>query len=149
LLGGRDCPLPTQSDLCNDVCAPLTPNGCDCFGCCTFPELATAGPGGSVGYVYIGSESECSFDTVTDPSHCQPCTPASSCLNTCERCEVCLGKPTIPEDCFPDPGDPDGGVPDGGTRCPVDKQECGLPGDEPCPPGEFCLTGCCTEIVVQ
>lgn len=148
-LGGKDCPLPTQSDLCNQVCAPLTPNGCDCFGCCTFPELAGMGPGGGEGYVYIGSESGCSFDTVTDPTHCQPCTPAASCVNTCERCEICLGKPTIPEDCFPDPGDPDGGVPDGGTRCPVDKQECGLPGDDPCPPGDFCLTGCCTEIVVQ
>ena len=127
-LGGMDCPLPTQSTLCDQVCAPLTPNGCDCFGCCTFPELQG-------GYVYVGSEQGCTFATVTDPDHCQPCTPAASCLNTCERCEVCLGKPTIPSDCFP---------PGGGTRCPPEKQECGLPGDDPCPAGDFCVTGCCT-----
>ena len=145
-LGGRDCPLPTQSDLCNEVCAPLTPNGCDCFGCCTFPELQG-------GYVYIGSEDGCTFATVTDPDRCQPCTPAASCLNTCERCEICLGKPTIPDDCFPGAGGSGGmggnGGSDGGMRCPPDRQECGLPGDAPCAPGEFCLTGCCLEIVVQ
>ena len=149
LLGSRDCPA-TQSQLCEDVCTPLTPNGCDCFGCCTFPELAGMGPGGGDGYVYIGSESGCTFDTVTDPSFCQACTPAGSCLNTCGRCEICLGKPTIPEDCFPGSGGSGGmGGSGGGERCPVGKQVCGLPGDEPCPGGSFCLTGCCTDIVVQ
>ncbi len=77
LLGSRNCPE-TQSQLCEDVCVPLTPNGCDCFGCCTFPELDGEGPGGGPGYVYIGSESGCTFDTVTDPAHCQACTPAGS-----------------------------------------------------------------------
>ena len=157
-LGGRDCPLPTQSELCEEICTPLTPNGCDCFGCCTFPELEGQGPGGEEGYVYIGSEEGCTFETVTDPTRCKPCTPASSCLNTCERCEICLGKPTIPEDCFPGTGGSGGSGGAGGTggtggtggseRCPTGKQECGLPGDEPCPPSTFCLTGCCT-IEVQ
>ncbi|MGB5366476.1 MAG: hypothetical protein WBN14_09430 [Polyangiales bacterium] len=152
LLGSKDCPE-TQSQLCEDVCTPLTPNGCDCFGCCTFPELAGMGRGGGDGYVYIGSESGCTFDTVTDPVFCQACTPAGNCLNTCERCEICLGKPTIPEDCFPGTGGSGGsggmGGTGGGDRCPVDKQVCGLPGDQPCPGGSFCLTGCCTDIVVQ
>ena len=39
--------------------------------------------------------------TSSDPALCRPCTPAGNCLNTCERCEICLGKPTIPQDCFP------------------------------------------------
>jgi len=152
LLGGKDCPLPTQSDLCEDVCTPLTPNGCDCFGCCTFPELEGMGPGGGDGYVYIGSESGCTFDTVTDPASCQACTPASSCVNTCERCEICLGKPTIPDDCFPGTGGSGGmgggaGGSDGGIQCPVGKQACDAA--MPCPPSSFCLTGCCTEIIVQ
>jgi len=140
LLGSKDCPE-TQSELCGDICMPLTPNGCDCFGCCTFPELAGMGPGGGDGYVYIGSESGCTFDTVSDPASCQACTPAGNCLNTCERCEICLGKPTIPEDCFPGSGGT------GGDRCPIGKQECGLPGDPACPAGAFCLTGCCTDLV--
>jgi hypothetical protein len=158
LLGRKDCPE-TQSQLCEDVCTPLTPNGCDCFGCCTFPELAGMGPSGGTGYVYIGSESGCTFDTVTDPASCQACTPAGNCLNTCGRCEICLGKPTIPEDCFPGTGGTGGSGgtagtggmagSGGGERCPAAKQVCGLPGDAPCPGGSFCLTGCCTEIVVQ
>jgi hypothetical protein len=61
-------------------------------------------------------------------------------LNTCEHCEICLGKPTIPPDCFPASA---------GDRCPIGKQECGLSGDDPCQPGSFCLTGCCTDTVVQ
>ena len=151
-LGGNDCP-DTQSQLCEDVCTPLTPNGCDCFGCCTFPELAGMGPGGSDGYVYIGSESGCTFDTVTEQASCQACTPAGSCLNTCERCEICLGKPTIPADCFPGTGGTGGsgtggmGGSPGGERCPDGKQACGLPGDAPCESGGFCLTGCC--VIVQ
>jgi len=154
LLGSKDCP-DTQSQLCEDVCASLTPNGCDCFGCCTFPDL-TGRPveeGGE--YVYIGSESGCTFKTVTDTESCQPCTPVEgNCLNTCERCEICLGKPTIPEDCFPGTGG-SGGMGsggaggDGGLRCPVGKQACGLDSDPDCPGGSFCLTGCCTEIIVQ
>ena len=151
LLGGKDCPE-TQSPLCDDVCVPLTPNGCDCFGCCTFPELAGMGPDGGAGYVYIGSESGCTFETVTEQASCQACTPAGNCLNTCERCEICLGKPTIPADCFPGTGGSGGmsggggmGGSDGGERCPVDKVPCGLEGDAEC--AGFCLTGCC--IVVQ
>ena len=151
LLGGNDCPE-TQSPLCDDVCVPLTPNGCDCFGCCTFPELAGMGPDGGAGYVYIGSESGCTFETVTEQAFCQACTPAGNCLNTCERCEICLGKPTIPADCFPGTGGSGGmsggggmGGSDGGERCPVDKAPCGLPGDAEC--AGFCLTGSC--IVVQ
>ena len=157
-LGGNDCPV-TQSQLCEDVCTPLTPNGCDCFGCCTFPELAGLGPDGGTGYVYIGSESGCTFETVTDPIFCQACTPAGNCLNTCERCEICLGKPDIPADCFPGTGGSGGSGGTGGSggmagsgggeRCPVGKQVCGLAGDDPCPGGSFCLTGCCTDIVVQ
>lgn len=105
--------------------------------------MGSGGSGGE-GYVYIGSEEGCTFDTVTDPTHCKPCTPAASCLNTCERCELCLGKDTIPEDCLTEP---DGGV--GEPRCPADKQACGLEGDDPSAPGEFCVTGCSTIIEVQ
>jgi hypothetical protein len=145
------CPE-SQPEGCEDSCGALTPNGCDCFGCCTFPEL-------DGGYVYLGSEigsdGTCTLADVNDPELCRPCTPAGNCLNTCERCEICLGKPTIPEDCFPGTGGSGGsggmggsGGSDGGMRCPVGKQACGLPGDEPCPASTFCLTGCCT-IVVQ
>jgi hypothetical protein len=149
------CP-DVQPAACEDGCAAITPNGCDCFGCCTFPELEGMAPDGGDGYVFLGSVSDaagtCTLATVTDPDLCRPCTPAGNCLNTCERCEICLGKPDIPEDCFPGTGGSGGsggmGGSGGGERCPDGKQVCGLPGDDPCPGGSFCLTGCCT-IVVQ
>ena len=149
------CPE-TQPDGCEDSCGVLTPNGCDCFGCCTFPEL-------DGGYVFLGSETgnegTCTLADINTPADCRPCTPAGNCLNTCERCELCIGKTEIPADCFPGTGGSggsggtagSGGMAGsgGGERCPVGKQVCGLPGDDPCPGGSFCLTGCCTEIVVQ
>jgi hypothetical protein len=134
-----------QPDGCDEGCGALTPNGCDCFGCCTFPEL-----GG--GYIYLGSEIDnvgtCTLADINDAELCRPCTPAGNCLNTCGHCEICLGKPTIPLDCGAG-GSGGGGGSDGGERCPAGKQVCGLSGDEPCPAGSFCLTGCCTEIIVQ
>jgi len=145
------CPE-TQPDTCAEGCGALTPNGCDCFGCCTFPDL-------DGGYVFLGSETgndgTCTLNDLSDPALCRPCTPAGNCLNTCERCEICLGKPTIPEDCFPGAGGSGGmggggmGGDGGGLRCPIGKQACGLPGDPACPAGAFCLTGCCTDIVVE
>jgi hypothetical protein len=151
LIGAPNYCPDTQPALCESGCGELTPNGCDCFGCCTFPEL-------DGGYVflgsYIGNEGTCTLNDLDNPELCRPCTPAGNCLNTCERCEICLGKPTIPEDCFPGTGGTGGGGGASGTggsggslRCPVGKQECGLPGDDPCPAGTFCLTGCCTNAV--
>lgn len=155
----RDPPPPSatcpaeQSTQCADFCSPLVPNGCDCFGCCELPA-------GSGEYVFIGSVDAsgaptCSLDTLEG---CNSCTPVPACLNTCGRCELCLGRSAddLPADCFP-PTTPDGGtlpdggpvpVPDGGTPIDVcgdpERQDCGVPGLPACPEGFFCLTGCCT-----
>jgi hypothetical protein len=117
------------SKLCLDVCLPLTPNGCDCFGCC---EL----PGGSGNFVYIGTTDAndsptCTIASANGPSKCAKCTPQKDCFDGCEKCELCLGKDTLPPECQPQDQCP------GGTAC-------GLAGQPPCPAGEYCLTGCCT-----
>ena len=147
-----------QSDACLDFCQPLTPNGCDCFGCCLI--------GGET--LFVGS-----YDPATDThtctlelalagdfEACHPCTQQTDCFNDCGRCELCLGKgpEDLPADCFPPPpvdmGLPVdmGPLPDGSTpvdmftpdpRCPDGRQPCGFPGDAICPAGDFCLTGCC------
>jgi hypothetical protein len=51
-------------------------------------------------------------------------------LNSCENCEVCIGKPTLPPECTQ-------------QQCPAGKTPCGLPGQAPCPFGNTCITGCC------
>jgi hypothetical protein len=147
-----------QPQTCDDFCGPLTPNGCDCFGCCELPA-------GSGKYVWLGTEDAsgngtCDLASVSDPVKCGPCTPVAACLNDCEHCELCLGKTELPPDCFP----PDAGTGGsggsggsgggtggtggscGGQICPAGAQQCGLSCQPPCPVGQFCLTGCCTFV---
>jgi hypothetical protein len=75
--------IPGTSETCSDLraaqpagcletCGPLTPNGCDCFGCCELPA-------GGGAYVWLETSL--------------PCTPVEICLNHCDPCEVCVGRP--------------------------------------------------------
>ncbi len=145
------CPS-TQSATCLNFCQKLTPAGCDCFGCCT----AFARDGGSRD-IYLGSElltgTPCTLNNVNDPTVCRSCTKQASCgKGGCGTCQLCLGKTSLPPECFmtPDAGTlADGGaapVDAGSLRCPVGVQACGLPGDAPCTAPAFCQTGCCISI---
>jgi hypothetical protein len=123
---GFDCAAlaAAQPQTCIDVCMPLVPNGCDCFGCC---EL----PGGSGQYHFIGTGSGaqgCQRDALDDAVLCPPCTPVPSCLNDCAKCETCIDK-------LPDPSCRSG------SACPTGAAECGP--DAPCTFGDYCVTGCC------
>ncbi len=124
----------TQSNQCLSYCGPLTPNGCDCFGCCAIPDS-----GGTVHSVFLGSldssgkNGTCTLADVADPNKCRPCTQVSACLNTCDHCELCIGKTTLPPDCTQQTCDP--GV-----------QLCGQPGQSPCADGYYCVTGCCQPV---
>ena len=118
-----ECPadIPQQ---CLDVCGPLIPNGCDCFGCCEVPNS-----GDPPQYIFLGGSSECSFDNLDG---CTSCTFQEECANECvpEECELCFGQDPddLPEDC----NEPE--CPDGVTSC-LDTEDC--------PDGFFCLAGCC------
>jgi hypothetical protein len=117
----------TQSAQCLNFCGPLTPNGCDCFGCCVIPGAPTT--------VWLGSENpagtgSCNINTVNDPTKCKPCTQVAACINSCENCEICIGKPGLPPECQ-------------SQQCPPGKTPCGLAGQAPCPFGNTCITGCC------
>lgn len=151
MVGGRECPG-EQSGTCGDYCRPFTPNGCDCFGCCTFPELAGRGPGGAEGYVWIGAldrdnVSTCTFDDLGNAANCPACTPVGNCLNDCGPCEVCIGRPMPPPECYPPPVAPDAGPYDAGPppgyQCEDGIQPCGLPGQSDCPATFYCISGCC------
>ena len=144
----------TQSQTCHDYCGPLTPNGCDCFGCCELP----AGKGK---YVWLGSEDangngSCSLAVLNDPTKCQPCLPVQGCLNHCDPCELCIGKTTLPPECNPGSGSTGSGSATsgsattgsggGGMQCDTGVQPCGLPGQSVCPNNSYCITGCCQQI---
>ena len=128
--------------MCSEVCSPLVPNGCDCFGCCNLPA-------GGDRWVFIGSvdgdgNPTCSLDDVEDDGACHPCTPVPNCLNDCGACELCLGRSELPAECSPDAGpDPvDAQAPP--PMCDDGRQPCGVPGLPSCAADEFCITGCCT-----
>jgi hypothetical protein len=133
----HNCPT-SQSSMCLAVCQRVTPNGCDCFGCCLIPGAPNA--------IYLSST--CTAKDFADPTKCPPCTQQTSCINTCGHCEICVGKPTLPPDCFPDGGtsSPDGGGDAGiiNTNC-EGYVYCGPGGVDPanCPANSYCITGCC------
>lgn len=126
---------PSERSACQAGCLPLTPNGCDCFGCCELPA-------GSGRYLWLGSENldlqHCELETSADPDRCRPCTPVPDCFNPCEECELCLGKTSLPASCGSGPGLRPSCAP-GVTPCdPPDSSVCGEL--------EYCITGCCVPV---
>jgi len=65
-----------QSDTCLSTCLPLTPPGCDCFGCCEWPI-------GSGRAIWLGSTlngaGSCDATLLDDKTRCHPCTRVSAC----------------------------------------------------------------------
>jgi hypothetical protein len=160
LVGGKFCPVP-QDPACARYCMPLTPNGCDCFGCCTFPQLAGKGAGGTDAFVWIGAKDAsnagtCTLAALLNQTRCPRCTPVGNCYNPCGKCELCVGKTTLPPECYKKPAPrTDGGTTtvDAGVpptqQCPGGEQPCGLPGQAPCPRDYYCISGCCIRNVVK
>lgn len=165
-----DCKL---TDACVKFCAPLTQNGCDCFGCCSV-QL----PNGSS--IDVFEASTCSLATIDDAKACPRCVKNTECGNTCGECELCAGKTTLPASCSPPPGtggsgntgsggantgsggasatggssNAGGKVGSGGTvgtggvanTCDDGEQVCG-PGLAACESGYYCSFGCCIVTV--
>jgi hypothetical protein len=114
-----------QAASCTTVCGPLTPNGCDCFGCCELPS-------GSFHFVGLGpGASTCTIDNLDDPQACPPCTPVDSCMNHCDPCESCVGRLEPLASCT------------GSPACPDALKQCDFGGSKLCPQGFYCITGCC------
>ena len=165
--------LNQQPATCLSICPDLTPNGCDCFGCCVLYK-----DGKEYGPVWLGTEDgngnfTCTLDklgTADQDKACAPCTQVKNeCYNGCGKCELCIGKTPddLPPECFPPPP-PDGGT-DGGSssssssssssgggsdggsppppppQCSTGVQPCGLPGQDLCAVGYSCITGCCIQ----
>jgi hypothetical protein len=151
-----DCQV-TQD--CVDFCKQRTPNGCDCFGCCSI----TIDDGTSVDVLISESCEEENLD------ECTPCTKTeNACNNECGECELCPGKTVadLPDSCFMNPptggSGGSGGV--GGTggvggaggtggsdpppyTCDNDAEVCAATSD--CNLGMYCSFGCCLVIPPQ
>ena len=146
----KNCKL---TDSCIKFCAPRTPNGCDCFGCCT---VQTAGGDA----VDIETSASCSLDKIDDTDACPRCVKSDACGNTCGRCELCPGKTVaeLPADCGSGTGGSggSGGSSSGGSSstggtgsaggpaytCDGGEQVCG-PDLPACSLGQYCSLGCC------
>jgi hypothetical protein len=128
----------TQSTLCGEKCGPITPNGCDCFGCCELPARSGR-------FVFIGSTIDgnpsCNEDNLSNPEACRPCTPVLGCENKCELCERCVGGAAVDPGC----GGGEAGAPST-SRCEPAVTPCGEPGEAMCPAGQYCITGCCVFV---
>ncbi|HLV22616.1 MAG TPA: hypothetical protein VKZ49_17115, partial [Polyangiaceae bacterium] len=155
----KNCPE-TQSQKCLDSCGTFTPNGCDCFGCCTvFVE--------GVGHDVLLLPT-CQAENIDDEQACPRCTKVAACDNPCGECEYCLGKAPDPS-CEPPgtggaggaggggggaagsgaAGGPGTGGSAGSGQCPDGVTPC-TPGDSSgCASDEYCLTGCCSKIIVR
>jgi len=140
--GGAMCAelASSQSEKCRESCRPITPNGCDCFGCCELPPRSNQ-------FVFIGSTVDgvgsCNEANLDDPQVCRPCTPVLSCFNSCNPCERCVGGAA------PDPSCAEGagGGPGMSERCEPGVTPCGQPGEAACLAGEYCITGCCLIVL--
>ncbi len=144
----KNCKL---TDACIKFCAPLVPNGCDCFGCCTVQLPA----GGTAD---IQTVSTCSVAKIGDATACPTCTKNVACGNTCGHCELCPGKTIadLPADCAPTgsggtggtssgtAGGPSGGGSGPSYTCDGGEQVCGT-GLAACTLGTYCSLGCCIQ----
>jgi hypothetical protein len=128
--GSGSCRSCEVTESCVDRCRPLTPNGCDCFGCC---EVHLQD--GTLRNVML--RAGCSVATLSDPDVCQACIKAVECENPCEDCELCLGKgpADLPASC-------------GGTGHACGDGEAVCDSTHPCPPAHYCQWGCCLPVLL-
>ncbi len=125
-----DCVL---SPECIANCAPITPPGCDCFGCCTICDAE-----GCVDVLTNPASAPlCDASVIHDPTKCPPCTKIDECSGgDCNllECVLCPGQTAddLPPECS-------------GNECPAGREPCGSATD--CLSDQFCSAGCCIDAI--
>ena len=133
-------PVPAK---CKMNCGPLTPPGCDCFGCCTVCNM-----NGCEDVILNPAVSpNCDQTNITDPGAdgvegtaddpCKRCVKSDCGSTECggQTCILCPGQDpsTLPSSCT-------------GATCPMGIMPCDSMGN--CPEGTWCSTGCCVGIIL-
>jgi hypothetical protein len=113
---------------CRERCVRITPNGCDCFGCCEVLSEGTPVP-----TLLVGT---CNMDKIHEVEFCPPCQINTSCYNPCDACDLCPGKgledlPLAP--CM------------NAVQCP-NGRSCEFASQ--CGASEYCSQGCCATILL-
>jgi hypothetical protein len=120
-----------QTDACIKTCEPLTPPGCDCFGCCTVCTGATCG------------------DILINPTVAPQCDYSN--LGACQTCiknTECAAAPCGGTSCVLCPGQTEADLPKdcaGTNQCPDGLTVC--EGSADCTISQFCSNGCCIDSV--
>lgn len=154
----QDAPACAVTETCRNNCQPRTPNGCDCFGCCSV-QLAGRG------HVDILLNDSCSLEKIGDVDACPPCTKSTACGNECGECELCPGKtpadlpvhcqsdpPAAPPAAGPPASDPPAAEPPATPAPPASSCEgmTACDPDHPCTARtEFCSLGCCLQVSLR
>jgi hypothetical protein len=144
LLG--DCPPGTGCTItqeCIDFCAPATPVGCDCFGCCTICWDGTCKDVLTILDSTPGWDCNDLENNLTDPVKCPECTKVTECSSSCDQagqnadCILCPGQSPdeLPDQCNMQ------------NACPDNRQVCS--DTVACPSGQYCASGCCIAIVIE
>jgi hypothetical protein len=133
--------VPTK---CTMECGPLTPPGCDCFGCCTVCN----GSGCEDIILNPAVSPQCDQSNITDPGAdntegtaddpCKRCVKNTNCGSSeCggATCILCPGQTTLPPECT-------GGTP----TCPTGYMACDSMGN--CPTDTYCNNGCCVGSIL-
>jgi hypothetical protein len=136
-----DCPPPIGnrqlSDKCIQTCAPLSPPGCDCFGCCTECIPGTNPPQCFDVIINPATSPNCNDTNLANPDACKRCTKSTTCNGGgCggDTCVLCPGQDpsTLPPTCS-------------GQSCPNGRMMCGAGGT--CPADSYCSNGCCIAVI--
>jgi hypothetical protein len=128
---------------CIDFCAPATPVGCDCFGCCTICWDGTCKDVLTIPGATPGWDCDDLENNLGDPTKCPQCTKVTECSSSCDE----AGQNA---DCILCPGQSPDELPDAcnmQNECPDGRQVCS--DAVACPSGQYCASGCCINIVIE
>jgi hypothetical protein len=124
------------TQACIDNCAPLSPPGCDCFGCCTICDPETNDCYDVLTHPAVAPD--CALGVISDPDKCPRCVKNAECNGGgCEPdgCILCPGQ--TEEDLPPECNDM--------NQCPGGRTPCSTSAD--CADNQYCSSRCCLAVV--